>query len=170
MNKLVMYAIGIGAFAAACTGPTSTVNAEIKGVMVLAEGPCFEGSNTAIGEWDFELAAFEGLDGISPDDLKNARIKSVTLHLDDEKDAGLLAELTLQLTAPATDMKKVAFLNPVPTTGSSFNLTVAETQKDLAALFKQGLVTVVADVNIRSDYDADLVLLLDIQLEFDIKN
>lgn len=162
--------MGLGFLAASCGGPTTTVNSSIKGLMVTAEGPCFEGANTAIGEWDFELNSLEGMEGYSNEDVKNARIKSVTVHLDDVKDVGLIQEVTLQITAAAADMKKVAFLNPVPEGSDSFVLQVAESQKDLVELFKQGLLTVVADVNISNDYDDNLNLLLDIEFELEIKN
>ena len=170
MYKLLSIGLGLGLLAASCNGPTTTLSNTVKGIMVTAEGPCFEGSNTAIGEWDFELASLQGMEGYTNEDLKNARIKSVTVYLDDEKDAGLVQEVTLQITAAAADMKKVAFLNPVPESSTSFALQVAESQEDLVELFKQGLVTVVADVNINSDYEDNLVLLLDIEFELDVKN
>jgi hypothetical protein len=170
MKQLSLMAMGLALFAAACGGPTATVTGEIKGILILAEAPLFEGANTAIGEWDIDLTALTGQEGLRAEDLKNARIKSVTLSLDDPENEGLLEQITLQLTAPSSDMKKVAFLNPVPTNGTTYTLQVAETQKNLVELFQQGLVTVVADVNIREDYDDDLRLLIDIQFELDVKN
>jgi hypothetical protein len=168
-NKAFGLFMGIGLLFASCGGPGEMHTAQVENLELIADFPLYEGANTATGEWHVSIDDLTGIQGLDAKSIKSVRVKSALVKLFHEEDEGLLEEITLQITASAASMKKVAFMNPVPELGSEFDLQIADNQKGLAELFKQDKVVFVADVNIREDYDDDLRLLLTLELEVEFK-
>lgn len=153
-------------------GKVSTLEFNPAPIALTAEGPLFEGSNTAQGVLDgSELEAILGKSGYSAAAIKSARLVSArifaendTLTLDD------ISEITLQLAAPEADMQKVAVLNPVPAAQNSAELQVAAEQEQIAALLQQPALTCVADINLKKDLDANLTLKCELVFELEVKD
>lgn len=158
------------AFATSC-GKVSTLEFKPAPIVLTAEGPLFEGSNTAQGVLDgSELNAFLSKGGFSGSSIKSARLVSAriftlndTLTLDD------ISEITLQLAAPQADMQKVAVLNPVPAGQNSADLQVAAEQEQIATLIQQPVLTCVADLNLKKDLDANLEVKGELVFEIEVK-
>jgi len=130
------------------------------------EGPIYEGANTALGVWKNPLDAWLKSKNIDKEKIKDIKIISVKFAPDaplSEKD---IQEITLQLTAKAANMQKIAFLNPYPAKSGKVDLTVAQEQNDILELFLTPELTLVADVNINKDIEENLSS--KITLEFEI--
>lgn len=153
-------------------GKVDTVEFKPAPVILTAEGPLFEGSNTAQGVLDgAELEDFLRREGHADAALRSARLVAVristsndTLTLDD------IDGITLQLAAPQVDMQNVAVLNPVPTGQNSVDLRVAAEQEQIASLIRQPALTFVADINLKKDIEADVKVICALVFELDVKN
>jgi hypothetical protein len=169
--KRTWYVIAVlGWLLAACGGPVEQYSLWIEDIELVAEYPLYEGANTATGVWVVSTEALTGIPGMSAKALKQVRVKGAVVRLADETNQGLIEEVTLQLTASATNMQKVAFISPIHGAATVFDLTVADNQKGLVELFKQEQVVLVADINIREDFEDDLRLLVSLELEVEFKN
>ena len=173
MKRLLPLAATLLTIAAATScGKVSTLEFKPTPITLTAEGPLFEGSNTAQGVLaGSELEAFLSQGGYSGSAIKSARLVSArisagndTLTLDD------ISEITLQLAAPQADMQKVAVLNPVPAGQNSADLQVAAEQEQIAALVQQPALTCVADINLKKDSDANLAVKCELVFELEVKD
>ncbi len=138
-------------------------------VRLFAEGPLFEGSNTIQGEITTNINEIAKQHGISVDEFTNARLKSVTLYVDDSTDFDLLSSITMQFASDKTDMIEVALINPVPSGSTSLKLTVAGEQANLVEVLKQEKFTAVADAILTKDSDAGLEIRGDFEFELTYK-
>jgi hypothetical protein len=59
-------------------------------------------------------------------------------------------------------MRRVGVLNPVAVGDSTWELQVAEEQKNIEDFFEGKPITLVADVNLNRDLDADLNLIAEV--------
>lgn len=152
-------------------GKTEQLDYKPAPLTLVAEGPLFEGSNTAQG-----ILSRTGLDaalqqsGLDAGKIAAARLTEVristtsdTLNLDN------ISAITLQLAAPGADMQQVAVLNPVPSGQKSLTLQIAGEQEKIARLLQQPELTCVADVNLRTDTDANLALRCELAFEISVR-
>lgn len=156
---------------ASCGGGGEVLNFKPAVVTLTAEGPLFEGSNTAQGilmrDALDEVLAQSGHAGAQ---IASARVTAVRILAD--SDAATLeniSAITLQLAAPGVDMQQVAVLNPVPEGQSSVTLQVAAEQEKIGKLLQQPALTLVADVNLRADTDDNLTLRCELEFEIKVK-
>jgi hypothetical protein len=150
---------------AAC-GSRETLTFESGPIPLVAEGPLFEGSNTAQGAWAPGMAAFLAAQGSSPAQLRSARIVQATLE---GEDLGGIGGVTFHLASDKLDMLKVANLTPLRHSGNKAVLTVATEQKGLAEHLKEASVTVVADIDLDEDSDEDRHVIGSFTIELTIK-
>jgi hypothetical protein len=151
LNRLLLFVALVAAVA--CSKP-QLVELETPEVTLTAEGPLFDGANTASGNWEIDLAQRQ----IDPQSIQSARVKSIVISCDSVADLSLLRDITFQITGEGVNMQRVAVLNPVPQGASSLELVVADEQEEIAALLKLPALTLVADVNFTGDRDENLVL------------
>jgi hypothetical protein len=138
----------------ACSEP-ERLRFESGPIDLTAAGPLFEGSNTAQGDWSTGLEEFLQGQGHTLDDLRDARLTSVTLAGADSSGLQGIRSASVQWVGGDQGMRQVAVLNPFPADSASVSLTVAAEQPDLAALLRAGSITVVADLDLDADSEAD---------------
>jgi hypothetical protein len=153
-------------------GKVSTLEFKPAPVTLTAEGPLFEGSNTAQGVLlNAELEALLAKGGYRGAAVKSARLVSAQIFTEaDTLTLDNLSEITLQLAAPDVDMQKVAVLNPVPAGSKSAALQVAGEQEKIAKLLLQPALTLVADVNLKQDAEATLAVKCQLVFEINVKD
>jgi hypothetical protein len=150
-------------------GTTSEYTLVINDVSMTAEGPLFEGVNTATGSWTVDISEFLNEHNASLDDIKSARLLNAALVMEDSINFDILSEVTFLMAGDNTEMRKVALLNPVPFGQTSIALSIAEEQKQVAAFFKESAITFVADVNIIQDTFIDLKMKGNFTFELSLK-
>ncbi len=168
MKRLVTL-LSIGLLLAACSGPTETVISEPITVRMTADFPLFEGSNTAIGEFEVDLDQLLNKQGFSAEKIKNVKLASASLAIIESDYIDLMDQISLQLTTSNSGMQKVGLLNPVPLGKETIVLQMAAEQKGLAPMFKENKIVVVADINLLEDLEDDFVFDLTMNFEFEVK-
>jgi hypothetical protein len=138
----------------ACSEP-ERLRFESGPIDLTAAGPLFEGTNTAQGDWSTGLEDFLQGQGHTLDDLRDVRLTSVTLAGADSSGLQGIRSASVQWVGGDQGMRQVAVLNPFPADAARVSLTVAAEQPDLAALLRSGNVTVVADLDLDADSEAD---------------
>ncbi|MFN4081895.1 MAG: hypothetical protein ACK4NS_13435 [Saprospiraceae bacterium] len=164
---LVLAAASI--WLAACASKR-TVEYTIADVDLIAEGPLFEGANTAQATHSFDPDKLKDLLGAYPGQIVAVRLVAAELSLPDTLNFDIANEITLQLAADNAPMQKVAVLNPVPKGARSVALQAAAAQKGVDRLFKQSAMYLVADINLNADHDNDLALRGNFKFEIVVKN
>lgn len=122
-------------------------------VKLLSEGPLYNGSNTATGIWKPEIGT----------EVRSVRFTGITVSGSDTSLSGLAGNLVLQLAAPKSEMKKIAF-HQGPAKSNQISLQLASEQDGLSDFFNGQEVTFVIDYDFIPD---ELNENLSFNLEFD---
>ncbi|MBM3918428.1 MAG: hypothetical protein FJ344_02835 [Sphingomonadales bacterium] len=162
MLRISLLFVILSAALLACTGGGEKLSMETGKVVLLASGPLYEGSNTATVEW---IPAPEAVSGKK---ITSARVSKIRLMGSGEY-ADLFSDITFSLAAPGADMRRVGVLNPVAVGDSIWELQVADEQKNIEDFFKGKPITLVADVNLKRDLEADLNLTAEVVFETENK-
>lgn len=125
---------------------------ELKNITLEAEGPYFEGPNT------FQSAVKDVLknNNINPEKVENVLLTSATIFLPDSIEDGVIQDLSLQMVSNNSDMKKVAFINPLPSNQKEIALTLATEQDGLNKIFKSDDFIMLLDANLKKDMETSL--------------
>lgn len=125
---------------------------ELKNITLEAEGPYFEGPNT------FQSAVKDVLknNNINPEKVENVLLTSATIFLPDSIEDGVIQDLSLQMVSNNSDMKKVAFINPLPSNQNEIALTLATEQDGLNKIFKSDDFIMLLDANLKKDMETSL--------------
>lgn len=150
-------------------GKSETLLYESGPIPLSAEGPLFEGTNTAQGTWNPGMAAFLKKHGATTDQLREARVLGAMLSGTGEEGFSGIRSISVMLASDASDMQQVAVLNPFPQEQGRAELTVADEQKGLVGHLQQETVTVVADLDLDADSDADRHVIGNFTIELTIK-
>jgi hypothetical protein len=102
--------------------------------------------------------------------LADARLTAVTITAAEPADLALISDITLQFAGKNVAMQKVAFLNPLPDGANSVTLQVADDQKGLADFFALNEITVVADLNLKGEYEGNMTLKAKLDFSFDVSS
>jgi len=148
MKKIYLtMLIAFGLFS--CGKQTENV-IELKDVVLEAEGPYFEGPNT------FQSAIKTALknNNINPEQIEGVVLTSATITLPDSIEEGLIQDLSLQMVSNNSDMKKVAFINPLPSNQKEVALTIATEQDGLNKIFSTDDFIILLDANLKKDMEA----------------
>lgn len=137
-------------------GKTSQVTFTTGEVMLTAEGPLFEGSNTVTGDYASQLSAFLERQGATAADVKEARLIRASLVATDSAGFSNVSQLTLSMAAEKVEMQEVGVLNPVPQGSQQVEFKLAETQTAIADFLKQPSITFVTDANLLQDSPSNL--------------
>ena len=150
--------------AVAC-GKTEKVDYSTEEIVLTAEGPLYDGSNTATATWKANLA-----DILGEGKLSAARLTAITITAEEPADLALINDITLQFAGKDVAMKKVAFLNPLPAGANSVTLQVADEQDGLADFFALDEITLVADLNLKGEYEGNMTLKAKLDFTFDVSS
>lgn len=161
-NTLALLALLL--VAVAC-GKTEKVDYKADEITLTAEGPLYDGSNTATATWKADMA-----DILGEGKLADARLTAVTITAAEPADLALISDITLQFAGKNVAMQKVAFLNPLPDGANSVTLQVADDQKGLADFFALDEITVVADLNLKGEYEGNMTLKAKLDFSFDVSS
>lgn len=125
---------------------------ELKNITLSAEGPYFEGPNT------FQSAVKDVLknNNINPEKVENVLLTSATIFLSDSIEEGVIQDLSLQMVSNNSDMKKVAFINPLPSNQKEIALTLATEQDGLNKIFGSDDFIMLLDANLKKDMETSL--------------
>lgn len=125
---------------------------ELKNITLEAEGPYFEGPNT------FQSAVKDVLknNNINPEKVENVLLTSATIFLPDSIEDGVIQDLSLQMVSNNSDMKKVAFINPLPSNQKEIALTLTTEQDGLNKIFKSDDFIMLLDANLKKDMETSL--------------
>jgi hypothetical protein len=145
-------------------------NFTVENVEITAEGPLFEGINTATGEYKVDISTFLDSTGNEMQDLHKARLVSAHLSLIDSLTFNMVGDVSLLLAGENTEMKSLAFLNPIPEDQKEIQLTLAEEQTKVVDYFKESQFTFVVDANILQDTMMDLRMVGTFIFELQTKN
>lgn len=160
MKKIYLITIiAMSVFMFSCS-KSETKTLKSNTISLLEEYP-YEGANTLTGNWKIDFGT------IDVTKIKSARVKSVTLEMVNPKTSKELEEITVLLAASGASMQKIGVLNPVPNDETLLTPVIAENQKEIAELLKQGEITLVTDINIKEDMENELSI--NAVLEFDIE-
>lgn len=129
------------------TETSTTLNIEAS-----ATGPFFSGPNSLIAEYEVDLASIEGLEGVSADQLKEIKIKSVNVMLIDTSGTTFDAykSASLQMVSANTDMQTVAIKNPIDSNTRELTLQVSD-DADIVDYFKGQKFSFVLDLDFIED-------------------
>jgi hypothetical protein len=168
MNKYWVSLVVSFIFFAACTD-VETHTFIIKDLKISAEGPLFEGSNTAIGNYEVDLSDFFSQHNFEAKNIRSARLNSATLSMSDTLLFDFIEEITLQIAGDKTDMQKLGVLNPVPEGKNTVELQIAEDQKKVESFFKEPMFMFVVDFNVKQDTFIDLNLIGNFEFNLSFK-
>jgi hypothetical protein len=154
-----------------CSGETKTYTVTTPELTLIAEGPLFEGSNTATADWKFNAADF--FDGRDPASLKfkEAKIKYITIiGCDENETMPEIDEIVVEIAAPGTSMMRVGYLQQNIEPCMEYSMQVADIQKNLEDFFKQSGITFVADLNVLDEeYWENAELKIKMEFEFSVR-
>lgn len=150
--------------AVAC-GKTEKVDYSTDEIVLTAEGPLYDGSNTATATWKANVA-----DILGEGKMAGARLTAVTISAAEPADLALINDITLQFAGKDVAMQKVAFLNPLPAGSNSVTLQVAEEQEGLSDFFALEEITIVADLNLKGEYEGNMTLKAKLDFSFDVSS
>lgn len=148
----------------ACSN-TETLNFDSEEVTLTAEGPLYDGSNTASADWTADLSSLN----IEAAAIQSARVTGITVTTNTPEDMALIQDITFQFAGKDVSMQQVGFLNPVPAGSTALQLQIAEEQKDIAKFFKLANMTWVSDVNLNAEKEDNLELKVRLNFELEVK-
>jgi hypothetical protein len=151
------------------SAPTKKTSLTIESVIV-AEGPLFEGSNTA----QSEVKTLEALNELSIplEDIKNASLVSCDLSIVPVSDSAevqnfdIMQSISFSFAADELDMQAAGVLNPMPSGKNDIQLNIAKEQEQTLEFLKQKMFYLVADANLEQDLNDNLEIKC--KLVFDI--
>ena len=106
------------------------------------------------------------INNINPENVDKIVLASAILILPDSIEDGLIQDFSLQLVSNSSEMKKVAFINPIPTGKKEIELTVAQEQEGINEIFSKEEFTTLLDANFSKDLETNLEF--KIKLTFDV--
>lgn len=152
-----------------CSKETATIRIESPLLSMKAEGPMFEGANTATTSWEFDIDELLGEDAAKALKLKNAKLVSVEITLQPTEDNPSLEKLVLELTSKNMPMTRVGLYEGAIAEESAIVVPLAVKQENLKAAFQDGRITFVCDFDlIDEEYWDNLTFTLKAVFELDV--
>jgi hypothetical protein len=152
--RILITILFAGFFVAACS-TTETHTLETDFLVLTAEGPLFEGNNTATLDWKAD-DAFWG-ENLRAEDIKSAKVSAAKVEV--ESADGGIRDVTIQLAGQDLGMQKIAFFD------EDGNVNLASKQENLASFFTDSYPTVVADFDLAEDFYDDLEIRVKLRFE-----
>ncbi|PSL02022.1 hypothetical protein [Cecembia rubra] len=153
-----------------CTGETETFLVETPELNLKAEGPLFEGANTATASWEFKLNELIGPELEETTAIKNVKISKVEFVLKDAEELPELEKMVFEITSKNTSMTRIGLYEGEIKSGSPFQLSLAAKQENLASALEDGKITFVGDFDLKDEeFWEDLNFSLKIVFELEVK-
>jgi hypothetical protein len=170
-NTLFMLLMGISlALFTSCSEETETLTINSPELRLSAEGPLFEGANTATASWEFALADLIGETEEGKVSIKNAKLTQVEIFLREGEDLPNIEKMVFELTSKNTPMTRLGLYEGKIEPGKSFGLNLASKQEKLASAFEDGKITFVGDFDLlEEEYWEDVHFSLKVTFELEIK-
>jgi hypothetical protein len=147
--NLFLITVAVFIFSACAPKKETTVSVQIE---ALGAGPFFSGPNSLIAEYAVTISDLKGLENVSKDQIKEIKIKSVSLDLNKAEDMKFdaFSSATLQIVGPDTDMQTIAIKNPIVSKNQKIVLQVSD-EVDILDYFKGQKFSLVLDLNFVED-------------------
>lgn len=153
-----------------CSGETETLTINSPELRLSAEGPLFEGANTATASWEFILVELIGENEDRKVSIKNAKLTQVEILLQEGEDLPEIEKMVFEMTSKNTPMTRLGLYEGKIEPGKSFGLSLASKQEKLASAFEDGKITFVGDFDLlEEEYWEDIHFSLKATFELEIK-
>jgi hypothetical protein len=150
-----------------CNGNLKTIEVETPELDMVAEGPLFEGANTATTSWEFDLQSLLGDEGSK---VSKARVTAIEIRLVDEEDLPSLEKMVFEVTSQNISMTRVGLYESELITNEIMGLSVAGKQENLATAFQDGRMTFVGDFDLlEEEYWDNVTFKVKVKFELGIK-
>lgn len=150
-----------------CGGNLNTIEVETPELDMVAEGPLFEGSNTATATWEFDLSSLLGDQG---NKVSKAKVTAIEIRLVPEEDLPSLEKMVFEVTSQSTSMTRVGLYNSELDSDEVMELSVAGKQENLASAFQDGRMTFVGDFDLlEEEYWDNVAFKIKVKFELGIK-
>lgn len=129
-----------------CTSDLTVQEIESPELILSAEGPLFEGANSATATWEFDLKEILGNQDAK---VSSAKITAVELILKGSEDLPAMEKMVFEVTSKNTPMTRIGLYEGAIIEGQGFALNIAEQQENLATAFADGKMTFVGDFDLK---------------------
>ncbi|MFN3800658.1 hypothetical protein [Belliella pelovolcani] len=165
-QKLFFSILAIIALSA-CSGNLTTVEIETPEMQLSAEGPLFEGANSATATWEFDINELLGeVEG----KVSKAKVSAVEVTLKPSEGSPALEKMVFEVTSKNTSMTRVGLFEGSINEGETFYLNIADQQENLAKAFEDGRITFVGDFDLlEEEFWGNLEFSLKVKFELGIK-
>ncbi|EOZ97940.1 hypothetical protein A33Q_1592 [Indibacter alkaliphilus LW1] len=154
-------------FIASCGGNLKTLEVESPELDMTAEGPLFEGANTATATWEFNLSDILGEEGTQ---VSKAKVKAIEVTFVELEDSPSLEKMVFEVTSQNTSMTRVGLYESGLAPGNKVELSVAGKQENLASAFKDEKMTFVGDFDLlEEEYWDNLSFKVKVKFEISVK-
>lgn len=152
-----------------CSVETETYVVETPALKLTAAGPLFEGSNTATTTWEFQLAdLFPELEGDIQ--LHEAKVTAVKITPIGEEDFPKVDKMVMEIKSKYISMTRIGLLESNIKSGRTYNLLIADKQKDIATALQDERITFIGDFDmLDEEYYEDVSFNIHITFEIQLK-
>ncbi len=165
--KKILYSLLLMLFLGACSANLETKEIETPTMELLAEGPLFEGANTATATWEFDLNELLGGDESK---ISKAKVTAIEVMLQDSDDLPALEKMVLEMTSKNTSMIRLGLHEGEFKAKEWIGLNVADKQENLAKAFEDGRITFVGDFDLlEEEFWGNVQFQLRVKFELGIK-
>lgn len=151
-----------------CGSNLKTIEVETPELDMLAEGPLFEGANTATASWEFDLQSLIGDEGSI---VSKAKVTAIEIRLvNEEEELPSLEKMVFEVTSQNTSMTRVGLYESGLKIDENIKLSVAGKQENLASAFQDGRMTFVGDFDLlEEEYWDNVTFKVKVKFEIGIK-
>jgi hypothetical protein len=134
---------------------------EVKDISLTSDGPYYEGPNS------FQATLVNTLkkNNINSENVDKIVLTSATIILPDSLEDGLLQNLSLQLVSNSSEMRKVAYVNPMPTGKKEIQLATSQEQDGIHKIFLKEEFITLLDANFSKDLESNLAFKANLTFE-----
>ncbi len=156
-------------FFQSCSVETETYLVEAPTLELKAVGPLFEGSNTATATWEFQLK------DLLPDvegeiSLHEAKVTAVKVTPIGEEDFPKVDKMVMEIKSKYISMTRIGLLESNIKTGRTYDLSVADKQKDIVTALQDERITFIGDFDmLDEEYYEDVNFSINVTFEVQVK-
>lgn len=161
--------LGVVLFLFSACEPSNETQVQIS-VQSSAAGPFFPGPNSLMADYEVNLAALKGLENVSPERIKDIKINSISLNLNeaDSINFASFSSASLQIVGSNTGMQTIAIKNPISSKTRELALQVSDEVK-IVDYFKSEKFSLVLDLDfIDESYDEEIgaMIVMDLTIKY----
>ena len=149
-------------------GNYKTKTNDIK-IDVSAEGPFSAGSNSLIGELQFDGKDF--LEDADFNEIANVRINGISVEMQEGQEMSLdqFTSASIQLVSNNNPMTSVGIMNPIEVVDDELSMTISD-EADVTSFFQDGKFSILLDLDFMEDsYIEQLEAELELSLTIEYK-